>query len=139
MKNKVINIIFIALILTALVAGIVRALFFPKDINELENRYAEKFIPFSASAAIKGDFQDSAEKTLADQVPYAEKMKEFYNGMNSAFIKKCLAFFTDTQERYIKLGDKNIYCDYLVFNPTEFTNIKGALDKRISAYNKMFE
>ena len=139
MKNKVINIIFIGFIMFVLLAGIVRGMFFPKDINELENRYAEKFMPFSFSAALSGDYQDSVEKTLADQVPFAEKMKKLYNDTNSVFVKKCLVFFTGESRSYIKLGDKSIFGDYLVFNPSEFDIVKSSLDSRISAYNDMFK
>ncbi len=139
MKNKVINIIFVAIIFLALLSGLVKALFFPVEINELENRYAEKLMPFSFSAAMSGNFQDSTEKTLADQVHFAEKMKKLYNDTNSAFVKKMLTFFGGETEKYIKLGDKNIYGDYLVFNPSSFDIVKDSLDKRIATYNSMFK
>ncbi len=139
MKSKVINVIFTSFIMLTLLAGIARAMFFPKDINELENRYAEKFIPFSFGAALSGDYQDSVEKTFADQVPLAEKMKKLYNDTNSVFVKKCLAFFTGESRSYIKLGDKSIFGDYLVFNPSSFDIVKPSLDNRISAYNDMFK
>ena len=139
MKNKVINIIFAAIIFLALLGGLVKALFFPVEINELENRYAEKLIPFSFSSAMSGDFQDSSEKTLADQVHFAEKMKKLYNDTNSAFVKKMLALFGGETEKYIKLGDINIYGDHLVFGPSNFNVVKDSLDKRIYAYNNMFK
>ena len=44
MKNKIVNIIFVFCIFAFLLAGLLRAVFAPDDLNEYENRYANKLI-----------------------------------------------------------------------------------------------
>ena len=50
MKTKVLNFIFLISCFLFLASGLIRATFFPKDVNNYENRYAVQFNPFSVKA-----------------------------------------------------------------------------------------
>ena len=63
--KKVLNGLFLGVILLLLLAGLITALLFPHDVNTYENRYAEKVEPFSVRAFLDGSFQDSMDKALA--------------------------------------------------------------------------
>ncbi|MBR0130220.1 MAG: hypothetical protein IJM08_02815 [Firmicutes bacterium] len=60
------NSVFILAIFALLAAGFICALFFPKLINEYENRYAERFNAFTLKSFMDGSFQDQTEKALGD-------------------------------------------------------------------------
>lgn len=142
MKHKIINILFIGFIILVLCMGLVRTLFFPREINYYENRYADKLLPFTMSTAADGTFQDSVEKALADQIFMAHSMKKSYNQINSSFLQKMIELIKTDENggRYIKLGDKNIFGEnYIVYNYGMFENVKEALDERISSYNEVFK
>ncbi len=56
--KKVINFAFVGLILCGLLLGLARTVFFPKEINYYENRYANRAaLPMPGSYA-DGTFQD---------------------------------------------------------------------------------
>ena len=51
---------FAAAVLLALSTGFVRAVFFPKDVNEYESRMANQFPAFTAESFADSSFQDGA-------------------------------------------------------------------------------
>lgn len=73
--------------------GLIRTFVGPEDILEYENRKAAKLKGFTIADYLKGDFQDSMEDALSDQVALAAKAKENYNGMKSSFIQAALKPF----------------------------------------------
>ncbi len=141
MSKKIINIVFILLIMVFLLAGFMRAFFFPKEINNYENRYANKPDRFSFVGYADGSLQDSIENSLADQVPFAEYMKKLYNDSNSSYIKSLLGLFPKTESRkYIKVGDMNLFGEeHIVYNPTVFEYAKLLLDPQIEGLRDMLE
>jgi len=92
--NRNLNTVFLILLGTAILSGLVVMLFFPHDTNEYENRYAvggdHDPVPVTLSAYLAGTLQDSVENAFADQLPFAERMKRLYNETNSAFTAKLL-------------------------------------------------
>ena len=74
-KNAL-NVLFIGLVFGVLLAGLGRTIFFPKEINEYENRYANRLTGFSFSRFLEGGVQEEMEAALGDQVFYAEEAKE---------------------------------------------------------------
>ncbi len=72
MTKKAINAVFVGLILVLLGAGLARTVFFPKEVNTYENRYAEKIAPLTLEGWLDGSFQDSVDAALADQVQLAQ-------------------------------------------------------------------
>ena len=51
---------FAAAVILALSTGFVRAVFFPKDVNEYESRMANQFPAFTAESFADFSFQDGA-------------------------------------------------------------------------------
>lgn len=51
---------FAAAVILALSSGAVRAVFFPKDVNEYESRMANQFPAFTAESFADFSFQDGA-------------------------------------------------------------------------------
>ena len=88
--RKVINGLFAAVILMMIFGGSFRTVFMPNEINEYENRYAEKLHMPTASTVLNGEFQGNVEAALADQVFYAEDIKEGYNRFFSKYNKAVL-------------------------------------------------
>jgi hypothetical protein len=97
MSKKIINAVFVALVLIFLSAGLLKTVFFPNDINELENRKANKLPSPSFSAFLDGSYQSSVRDALSDQVFFAENMKELYNRVNSAFVKLSVSTLQSTK------------------------------------------
>ena len=83
--KKGIDIIFIIAVMAVVIIGLVTTLLGNKEINEYENRYAEKIDNFSLKGYIDTSFQDSVELALSDRVNFAESMKKTYNEINSIF------------------------------------------------------
>ena len=63
-----INLAFFVFVMLVLLAGLVLTLFFPSEINEYENRKAEKLSRLSLDSYSDGSFQNSTEKALADNI-----------------------------------------------------------------------
>ncbi len=141
MLKKIINMVFILLIMAFLLAGFLRAFVFPKDINQYENRYAHKPDALSVAGYADGSFQSSVESSLSDQAPFAESMKMLYNRTNSSYIKELLALFPKKETpKYIKVGDMNLFSDdYILYNPTVFEYAKLLLDPQIEGLRNMLE
>ena len=77
---------FLLAVAVLLVVGLVRTLCFPKEINDYENRYASQFPASSTSAFLDGTFQDEAESSLSDQIPFSQYMKKAYNNTKTSFL-----------------------------------------------------
>ncbi len=73
---KIISVLFVCAVMLMLLLGLARTVFSPMDAVEYENRPASKLSPFSFSSYLNGDFQDSMEAALSDQVPFAIKSKK---------------------------------------------------------------
>ena len=145
MAKKIINAVFVALVLIFLSAGLLKTAFFPNDINELENRKANKLPSPSFSAFLDGSYQSSVRDALSDQVFFAESMKELYNRVNSAFVKLSVssaassAAMSEVRE-YIKVDDMNLYgknYDHILYNPTVFEWVVDMLDVNINGFNNI--
>lgn len=70
MQNKTLKIdrAFFLLLVLIFLAGLLRTVFRPKEINEYENRYANQLAPLTAASYADGSFQDGMESALSDQV-----------------------------------------------------------------------
>lgn len=104
--KRVIDICLIVIIMMILFAGLVKTLFFAKDINYYENRGANKIKKFSISDFTTGKFQDSIELAFGDQIFLASTMKSKYNYLNNKLISTFYSNFEDTifKDKYIYLS-----------------------------------
>lgn len=122
LKPKLFNLIFIGLMALVLLIGTVRTFAFPKDINEYENRTAEKVIEFKSGLYASGEYQDSVENALADQVPMAESFKKMYNTALSGFKNRIISATNieskeEFKDKVIKLTDEiNMVGDHLYYS-----------------------
>ncbi len=138
--KKALDIVFSVIVIGALTAGLLTALFVKKDVNVYENRTAEKFGVLTAESFLSGDFQDSVDVALGDRVYLAEDMKRVYNNVNSAFLKSMIKT-TVTKEnlKYIKLGEGNLFGENLVWNPSVFEWHEGLIVERANLYNELMK
>ena len=88
--DRIINIVFSFIMLAALVIGLACALRGKIEVNEYENRYAEKFKAFTIAAYLNSDFQDNVETALADQLPFAIDTKQRYNSLLASYSDRVL-------------------------------------------------
>lgn len=139
-----IDILFIFIILMFLFLGIVKAIVLPKDINYYENRPANKFSNVNINDFSNGELQDNIELVLADQIPFSQRMKKYYNTYSSTISKKLL----DTCiEKYY--NDRYFFIDHaiykfgmdgnLVWGTYSLENEKNSLDTNINDINHLIE
>ena len=77
--KKTVQVLTAIFCLLFLLAGLGRTLLSPDTEIAYENRPANRLPAFSASAFLRGEFQDGFEDALADQIPMAIRMKKLYN------------------------------------------------------------
>lgn len=131
---------FLLGLLGFLALGLVRTVFFPKEINSYENRYAEKIAPFTLTGFAEGSFQQSVEDALSDQVPLSQTFKKVYNLYTSHFIKAAsrpiLGLLPD---KYVVLGDKLLFGgENIMFWTRTLESQTERLDTKAANYNAVF-
>lgn len=141
MVKKSMQVIFIVVILFILLAGLLRTVFFPKDINYYENRYANKLTTFSLSSYWDNSFQDSAESALNDQVQFAQYFKKLYHMIYTKYTDLTLSpILAQNPDRYVDYMDLQLFGeDYLTYSPYVLSNCQAALDLKIANYNACFQ
>ncbi len=139
MKTKVLNFIFLISCFLFLASGLIRATFFPKDVNNYENRYAVQFNPFSVKAFFDSSLQDNCEDTLADQVLMSQTMKKEYNYLNSGFKLSILnPLLSADLNRYISFNSKLFFNGNICFPVRTLEESRPYLDSKINNYNQYF-
>lgn len=140
MRKRLVNGIFVGGILLVLVLGLGKTLFFPKDINLYENRYAEKTPPLTLPGWLDGSFQEQMDAALSDQVNFAQTYKKVYNEISFRALWSALKPIADGMgRRYIRFQNHLLYgTDTLVYGASSLPWLQGALDTRIANYNKVF-
>ena len=138
--SKIINLLFILFIVLFLAAGLARTLLFPKDINYLENRPANKVAAFDLSGYLDASFQDSVDKALSDQVFFAQRMKNSYNQADSWLLRRMLRPVILTyRDRYIPYHGEWIFQEeYLLYTPGKPGANRSYYDVNLQSYNEGF-
>lgn len=139
--KKLPNLLFLVIVLLFLCIGLVRTFFFPREVNEYENRYAYQVVPFSIESATNQQFQDGLEKALSDQIPKAAAMKEMYNAAKANYTKRImLPILSEHKDRYFNfMGSRVFGGDQLVFETRNLDNLKDSLTAKAENYNKIIE
>lgn len=78
-RKRNLQVLFASLIVVITLSGLLRAVFWPRDINTYESRNAIKPMIPTAENYLSTDFQDSMEEALADQVPFSQYFKKVFN------------------------------------------------------------
>ena len=138
--SKIIDLLFVLVIVFFLGAGLARTLLFPKDINYLENRPANKVADFSLSGYLDSSFQSSVEDALADQVFFAQRMKDDYNQADSWLLRRMLGSVIQTyRDRYIPYHGEWIFQEeYLLYSPGGMWEGDTRYDGNLASYNAAF-
>lgn len=117
-----------------MLVGVGRTLLAPKAVNTYENRYANKVGELSAKSFAEGEFQDSLDLALADQVQLSELLKRTYNNARSAFMRAFLPILTSSHAAspaesnpnnydYVALGSEDAVLfgpEHICIRPKEF-------------------
>ena len=141
MKNKFlkfIQICFVAGLALIVFAGLGRALFAPKEINQYENRLANLMPEFSFASFLSVDYQDAVEDSLSDQIHCAEFLKANYNKTESGIAFGILKgiFSKDLSRSYVYNGLLVRGGDALLYYPKTLTEkVKTALSTRVEEIN----
>lgn len=139
MPKKILDCLFVGAILTILLAGMVRTLFFPKDINTYENRYAEKAAPFTLSGYLDGKFQRSVDAALADQVQFSSYAKRLFNLTRSQYLYTAMGpLWGAAGSRYVNFDGVRMFGGHIVYAPRKLAEMTGRLDEKAENYNRYF-
>lgn len=140
MRKKLLNYLFIGVILLFLLAGLARTVLFPKDMNFYENRYAEHIAPFTVEGYLDSSFQGSVDTALADQVNFAQYYKKIFNWMSSYYLKTAMApIFSGGDSRYVNFRGMHLFGgDYITYYTRSLSDMADALDEKIDNYNQYF-
>ena len=131
---------FVFSILLFLALGLVRTVFFPKEINSYENRYANKIAAPTLTGFLDGSFQKSVEDALSDQVPLSQTFKKIYNTFTSRFVKAVSGpILSSLPDEYVVLGDKLLFGGQNIMYWTRTLESQTErLDAKIADLNETF-
>lgn len=138
MKKQIVNLVFLMGCFLFLSIGLIKTVFFPKEINYYENRYAEKIKPVSISAILDTSFQDNWEAALADQVLFSQTMKKAYNDFTNGYQYSLLQPLLKLNlNRYINFNSHLIFNGNICYGVRSFSKSQPLLDKRIENCNRI--
>lgn len=137
---KIINIVFVLLLLMLLIAGLASTVFLPDEINAYENRYAYKLDAFSLSGFTDGSFQDSVENALSDQVNFANNAKKLYNDFNAHLAAPFIASLESAVGNggYVYYAGVKFYNGKIVYNCIPTTEKAELFDAKADNLNAVF-
>lgn len=139
MTKKAINAVFVGLILVLLGAGLARTVFFPKEVNTYENRYAEKIAPLTLEGWLDGSFQDSVDAALADQVQLAQVYKKAYNLTSAGYMRAVSApILSLAQGRYVHYVDTLVFNQYIAYPVRTLEDMTERLEAKADNFNRYF-
>lgn len=139
--QKIPGIAFIVFILAIMLTGLAVTVFFPHEINQYENRYANKIKAPTLSSINDQSFQDSIEDALSDQIPLAEKAKVAYNIATSSYLNKVLVpFIKLAPPKYVPYSSLWLFGeDNIVYPSQKFHYVEDLLNNRAVLLNSVFE
>ena len=140
MAKKRLDILFLAVILLLLLAGLARTLLFPKEINTYENRYADQAPALSVSAFLDGSYQTELDAALGAQVPFAQHCKKLYNLGTSALLNAMVQPIAQSHpDRYINVFNLRLFHGtHLTYYTSTLSELAPELDARAEHYNQVF-
>lgn len=139
MAKKAINAVFVGGVVLLLLAGLTRTVFFPKEVNTYENRYAEKISALTLEGWLDGSFQDSVDKALADQVQLAQVYKRAYNFASSRYLKAAAdPLLPLCYGRYVNYVDTLLFNGYITYPPRTLVDMTERLEAKADNYNGCF-
>ena len=136
--KAIVKLCFAAAVLLALSTGFVRAVFFPKDVNEYESRMANQFPAFTTESFSDSSFQDGAEDALSDQLPLSAYFKKAYNLIKVKYMQLTAFPYTDKiKDTYLKYDTIYYYNNMLVYKKISLPEATPKLDMVLDKYDKL--
>lgn len=131
--KKLLEVCFIGGIIGFLVLGFVTTVFFPEEMNYLENRYANKIEAFTIESFMDGGFQTQMSSAFNDQVPASGYMKKIYNSLNARFEKSIVFKVKEIDEnRYYSMKGGQMFQNHIVYGTSELEESKERLERKIT-------
>lgn len=140
-KINLFDIAFIFIIMIFLILGFIRTIILPKEINYYENRPANKFSDIKIKDFMNGELQNKLELALADQIPFSQRMKKYYNFCSNKIADKmfnlCIKEYFNNQ--YFNVGGILRFGTEgnLVFYQRNLVDEKDNLDIKINNINQI--
>ena len=139
MADKWLHRLFLILLAAGLAAGLVRTALFPKEINAYENRYAVTLPALSLSGFLDGEYQDGVDGALADQIPFAQRCKRYYNRAVALGFQASVRLLSDLMEgRYLSYDGCRLFGDHLTYNTSVLSGVVYLLDPWAESWNARF-
>lgn len=130
--KKIINGLFACGLILFLFAGLVKTIFFPEEINDLENRYANKVSEFTIEDFVAGKYQKDLGNALSDQVPLSTTMKKLYNYVNSSFESSMLKLMLkNNDEQYVSYRGGLLFGEHIVYSTRNYADLIDAHNAKI--------
>lgn len=135
--KKIINILFIFCIFMYIFFSLIKSFVKPKDIIDMENRYANKYDSISSKKYFNGSMQDNIENTLSDQILLSSILKKGNNYIKGTILKQYVdSYYKNNSLDYLNVLGVSFYGkDNLVYYYRNLNDVKINLDKKINNYN----
>ncbi|HBB60904.1 MAG TPA: hypothetical protein DCZ61_03820 [Lachnospiraceae bacterium] len=135
-RGRIHRLLFVLLVTAIAASGLIRTVFFPKDVNTYESRMANKPEGLTVESFGAGAFQDAMEEALADQVPFSQYFKKVFNILRfqyqRAFLMPAMARDSERCFHYNGIGIIDGYMIHEPFDVEKNKEIMHALaEKRV--------
>ena len=120
--------LFALLIIAIALGGLLRTIFRPKDVNTYESRNANKLTALTVENYLSGAFQESMEKALADQVPFAQYFKKAFNILRFRYQRLTLMPKVEQHpDRCFHYNGVGLIDGYMIHEPVNLDDNKEAM------------
>ena len=126
-------------ILIVLLAGLGRTIFFPREINEYENRYANRLPALTAQGVLDGSFQQGVDSALSDQVYFSTTCKRTYNSVSSRYLNSALKpLWSSLENEYVNYLGMRVFGPehHIIYDTRSLEEVAPALDQKAENYNR---
>ena len=121
-----------------LLAGLVKTVFFPEEINTYENRYACQIAELTPASYADGSFQDAMESALADQIHLSATAKEAYNTFSAVCAKPIIRAEGKTKDHYVRYDGYKILGENVLYDCYPLSREEQAFTEKSENLNAVF-
>ena len=137
-KHNLCNKIFLVLLLLIACGILFKLTANSNQYNYADNRTAIKFTIPSINKLLSGKYQENVETAIADQMPKYYLFKTTYLKIaNYIDIITIKLLKLDKKDKYIKIGNINIYKGYLLYDTTTDEKLISTTEEDIIEINKL--
>ena len=137
--KKALNGLMAVGVIAILLAAMVITILLPKTENPYENRPAVKLPAFSLPSALSGEYQDTLEQSLHDQLPASQVLEQVYQtGANSLILRALFAQSRENPNAYYQFNDLLLFHSDIVYAPVFPKDRLGELYAKADHLNRVF-